>query len=381
MNYDIGIIGGGQLGKMLLEESMRWNYKIAFLEKDEYCPASLVSTHQKIGDINDASAIIELAQDCDVITYEIEHINVSALLELEEKGKKIIPSPLVLRMIQDKGNQKKFYSQNNLPTAAYFHIDKQKDLESALQLIKSEKVVFKSRLGGYDGKGINICHRHEIDKIKPFGFRNCIMEEFIPFRTEISVIVAYKNKDEIAVFPPVEMEFDTDANLVKYIYCPSFLDEDIQDKAKKLALQAIQAIASPGIYAVEMLLTNDNTLIINEIAPRPHNSGHHTIECCYTSQYEQLLRILMDLPLGSTEMISPAVMINIIGPTDVNGNYKLMNEKELLQEKGLYLHMYGKKTTKPFRKLGHITILNKDAQQIKNISNAIYQKINIQAVN
>lgn len=374
----IGIIGGGQLGKMLIEEAHRWNVECHFLEAQSDAPASIVCAHQVLGSLQDREAIYSLAQKCDVLTYEIEHINVDALLELESEGKKIIPSASILAFIQDKYLQKIFFQENDIPTAAFYEVRSKEDFMQTVNKIASEKIVIKTKKGGYDGKGVFILAKKDIDMDDlPFGGVDCILEECIDFSTEISVMVARDAEGNIACYPPVEMEFDPIGNLVKYVFCPSLLDSSIQIAAQEIVQKCIAQMKGVGLFAVEMFLDKEHRLYVNEIAPRPHNSGHQTIECSYTSQYEQLLRILLHKPLGSTATIQPAVMINIIGPNGWEGAYQLDGENELLQIEGLYIHLYGKKISKPLRKLGHITVLGKDIEDLRQKINLVESHLKI----
>lgn len=356
----IGIIGGGQLGRMMIEETLRLNISFNILDAED-CPcASLVDVHIK-GKLTDGAAIRKLAEVSDVLTYEIEHIDVATLLELEQEGKEIIPSPKVLQIIQDKGLQKAFFVLNNIPTSRFISVETPGEWIQAMEELGGKKLVAKTRKDGYDGKGVSIIKTNEIrsDQSKiPFS-QPAILEEFIPCQKEISVMVARDAAGNIKTWPVVEMVFDPVANLVTFLDCPATLDENIEMQAREIALHTIEKLNGTGVFAVEMFLTADDHILVNEVAPRPHNSGHHTIEACYTSQFEQLVRILAGLPLGSTELIQPAVMMNLLGADDFSGAYKLAGLEETSEMEGVYVHLYGKTESKPMRKMGHVTVMAK----------------------
>jgi 5-(carboxyamino)imidazole ribonucleotide synthase len=355
----IGIIGGGQLGKMLIEEGNRYNVLFNTLDPDGNSPASYISNKHIQGSLQDAYKINELANGADILTIEIEHINIEALKQLEAKGKIIYPNAGILEIVQDKGLQKQFYTKHNIPTAAYKLVQTPTDWTNALQETKWQKVAAKMRKGGYDGKGVALLNSAEILQDidnAPWDVPT-VLEEYIPNAKEISIIVNRNAGGEINCFDAVEMEFDAVANLVTYLKCPASISQDVHNKAKAIAQDVVVALNGIGIFAVEMFVTSTGEILVNEIAPRPHNSGHHTIEGCYTSQYEQLVRILLGKPLGSTGIIQPSAMINVLGANNFEGAYKLEFEKELLSMEGVYIHMYAKQISKPMRKLGHITVL------------------------
>jgi len=359
----IGIIGGGQLGRMMIEESLRLNNDFNILDAADCSCAALAKNHI-VGKLTDAEAIKKLADISDVLTFEIEHINVDVLIELEEGGKEIIPSPKVLKVIQDKGIQKEFFVTHNIPTAPFVLVNTTEDWLSAINKFGGEKLVAKTRKDGYDGKGVTIFKTADVKSI-PFNSPSLI-EAFIPCQKEISVMVARDTQGNIKTWPVVEMEFDPIANLVTFLDCPASLSPEKEQEAREIALNTIEKLNGVGVYAVEMFLTQDNQILVNEVAPRPHNSGHHTIEACYTSQFEQLVRILMGLPLGSTELIQPGVMMNLLGADDFSGTYRLQGLEEVSAMEGVYVHLYGKKESKPMRKMGHVTVTASTIQQAKN---------------
>jgi 5-(carboxyamino)imidazole ribonucleotide synthase len=353
----IGILGGGQLGKMLIESSRPWNIRNIVLENDANCPAAAVAEKIIIGSLQDQSKINELAENCDVLTWEIEHVNVDALIELEKKGKKIIPSPKILQVIQDKGLQKEFYRNNNLNTANYFICNTPLELDENIKLIEGDKIVIKTRKGGYDGKGVSIVHKSDVSTGNYIFNEPVVLEEFIPEVIECSVIVTRNEGGEIALFPSIEMYFHPVTNLVEFLFSPGRFSNNLVEKCNKLAIAAVEKLNGVGIFAVELFILKNGNVLINEIAPRPHNSGHHSIEGCYTSQFEQLNRILLGLPLGNAGLIKPCAMVNLVGPDRLNGKYKLTYAADLLSMEGVYIHLYGKKEIRPGRKMGHITIL------------------------
>ncbi len=375
-NKKIGIIGGGQLGKMLIEAGQPWNIHYTILETQS-APAADIANRHIIGELSDADKINALAAQCDVLTYEIEHINIQALLKLEQEGKRIIPSPAVLEIIQDKGLQKLFFRHNQIPTTDFELVDNSTEWTDKLLKLKGEKIAAKLRKGGYDGKGVELVNKSEMlnfyNKI-PFS-GPAVLEEFVENAIELAVIVARNEKGEIRTFPIVEMQFDPKANLVEFLFSPADISPEIEEKARRIAMETIFKMKGVGIFAVEMFLDQDQNLFVNEIAPRPHNSGHHTIEACYTSQYEQLNRILLELPLGSTELIKPAAMINILGFEGVKGAYEITGLDHILGIEGVYIHLYNKAETKPKRKMGHITILGDTIEQVKEKALVVKQHL------
>ena len=372
----IGIIGGGQLGRMMIEESLRLNNDFNILDAADCSCAALAKNHI-IGKLTNGDAIRKLANISDVITFEIEHIDVDTLMQLEKEGKEIIPSPQVLQIIQDKGIQKDFFKTHQIPTAPYILVETAEDWINAIHQLGGEKLVAKTRKDGYDGKGVTIFKSADVlsnSQLIPFNSPS-LVEVFIPCQKEISVMVARDVHGNIKTWPVVEMEFDPNANLVTFLDCPANLSVEMEHEAREIALRTIEKLNGVGVYAVEMFLTNENQILVNEVAPRPHNSGHHTIEACYTSQFEQLVRILMGLPLGSTDLIQPAVMMNLLGADDFTGTYRLQGLEEVSAMEGVYVHLYGKKESKPMRKMGHITVtaatLNAAKEKAKQVSKLV----------
>lgn len=354
----IGIIGGGQLGKMLIEAAQPLNIYCNILENDANAPASRIADEQVVGKLTDGDKIRQLAAMSDVLTYEIEHVGVDTLHELEAEGKTIIPSPRILEIIKDKGLQKQFYANNGIPTSPFVLVDTPDEWADALQKAGFEKFAAKSRTDGYDGKGVALCNAADILSGKtaiPFDSPS-MLEAFVENEKELSVIVARDRDGNTTTFPLVEMEFDPIANLVEFLACPAQVSDEAEKEARRVATMTIDKMQGVGIFAVEMFLDNEGKILVNEVAPRPHNSGHHTIEACYTSQYEQLLRILIGLPLGDTTLIQPAVMINLLGDEGFSGNYRLQGIEEAMKMPGVYIHLYNKKESRPMRKMGHVSI-------------------------
>jgi len=370
----IGIIGGGQLGRMMIEEGMRLNIEFNVLDGVD-CSCAGIATNHIVGGLMSDEAIRRLSDISDVLTFEIEHVNVETLLDLEKSGKEIIPSPRVLQIIQDKGLQKEFFLQHNIPTSQFTFVESANEWLETINKFGGAKLVAKTRKDGYDGKGVAVFNTAEVlsnsAKI-PFSTPS-IIEEFVQCKKELSVMVARDIKGNILTWPLVEMVFDPIANLVTFLECPSEVNDTIAEKARRIAAQTIEALNGIGVYAVEMFLDMNDSILVNEVAPRPHNSGHHTIEACYTSQFEQLVRILAGLPLGSTNLIKPAIMINLLGASDFSGNYKLEGLEQISSMEGVYIHLYGKKESKPMRKMGHVTVISDNLEDAKRKANLVTQ--------
>lgn len=359
---------------MLIEAGQPWNIHYTILESGQAPAANAANRHIE-GSLMDAAKIGELASVCDVLTYEIEHINVEALMKLESGGKRIIPSPRILEIIQDKGLQKLFFSHHHIPSTDFELAENPSEWAEKLLKLKGDKVAAKLRKGGYDGKGVELVNKQEMlndpGKI-PFD-GPVVLEEFVENAVELSVIVARNEAGDIRTFPAVEMEFDPKANLVEFLFAPANISREIDEKAKRVAMETIFKMEGVGLFAVEMFMNGDQEIFVNEIAPRPHNSGHHTIEACYTSQYEQLNRILLGLPLGDTSLIKPAAMINLLGFEGVQGAYEITGLEHILDIPGVYIHLYNKAETKPKRKMGHITIIADTLEQVKENAKKVKQ--------
>jgi 5-(carboxyamino)imidazole ribonucleotide synthase len=353
----IGILGGGQLGKMLCLAAANWDFKIYILDPTPGCPASQVCTECTLGDFNNYDDVLAFGRDKDVITIEIEHVNTDALRELQRLGKIVHPSPEALEVIKDKGLQKVFYQENDIPTAKFEVFEDEKALLLAIESGRwTLPLVQKTRTAGYDGKGVAVLRtKQDLEtKLLPGA---CIAEILADIQVEIAVIAAKNPAGDVAVFPAVEMDFHPEANLVEFLLCPARVSSLVEAEAEALAERVIRALDVCGLLAVEMFLTKSGELIVNESAPRPHNSGHHTIDSAITSQFEQHLRAITDLPLGAgTQKVAAAVMLNLLGEPGHKGPVHYEGAEKCLAMEGVHLHLYGKALTAPFRKMGHATI-------------------------
>ena len=368
----LGILGGGQLGRMLIQEAVNFNIHISVLDPSVNAPCADLANNFVVGNFNDYQTVLNFGKSVDVLTIEIEHVNIEALEELERLGKKVFPTPQALRTIQDKGLQKQFYRANNIPTAPFHLID---NAEDALLFKEKGPFMQKLRKGGYDGKGVTPL-RTEAEFNAAFNAPS-VLEEFVPFVKELAVIVARNENGELATFPLVEMEFNSEANLVEFIFSPANVNVEIENNAKKIATDIANKLEHIGLLAIELFLTEDGNLLVNEIAPRPHNSGHHTIEACFVSQYGMHLRAILNMPLGSTGLRTPAVMINLLGEKGFEGKARYENIEEVLHTEGAYIHLYGKENTKPFRKMGHITVCNSNLEQAKDIARRFLKEVRV----
>ena len=375
----VGIIGGGQLGMMTIEAKFpSLPVEFVVLEQSADCPAAPISNQFIAGSLKSEADIRTLAEASDVLTWEIEHINVDALVKLEKEGKTIIPKPSVLQTIQDKGIQKQFFQQHNIPTAHFALCDAQSITEALLSQFPGEQIVIKTRTGGYDGKGVAILNKSEALQSMPFS-GNILIETFVPNALEIAVIVAIAQDGSHAVYPAIEMYFNPKSNLVEFLFSPARISTELEKKIQAIGLQCVQKLNSPGLFAVELFLTENQEIWVNEIAPRPHNSGHHTIEGCHCSQFEQFLRILSGAPLGDPYLVQPAAMINIVGPTHLSGDYQLANEDSLTQNGDVFIHMYRKSETRPNRKLGHATVIAPNLEALLERAESVKNQLEVTA--
>ncbi len=352
-----GILGGGQLGRMLCQAALPWNLEIGILDPAPDCPAAGVCTRFVQGDFKNYDDVLAFGQYYDLLTIEIEHVNTEALHVLEKMGKAIHPAPRVIDIVKDKGLQKQFYAAYGIPTAPFQLF---RDEKALVEAVDSQQLSFpfvqKTRTAGYDGKGVSIIRnsRDLTEKLLPGP---CLTEELVSVKTEIAVIAARNPNGEVRVFPAVEMDFHPDANLVERLVCPARIGALDAARAEVLAETVIRALDVCGLLAVEMFLTTDGDLLVNEVAPRPHNSGHHTIEAAATSQFQQHLRAIYNWPLGPTTAVSPAVMLNVLGEEGHKGPVTYEGLADCLAVDGVHVHLYGKNRTAPFRKMGHLTVL------------------------
>jgi 5-(carboxyamino)imidazole ribonucleotide synthase len=370
--FKIGMLGGGQLGRMFIQEAMNFDAHVHCLDPDANAPCKNLASSFTHGSLTDYETVVSFGRDKDVVSIEIEHVNVEALETLEKQGIKVFPQPRVLSIVQDKGLQKQFYAEKKLPTSAFSLVNNKAEL---LQNHPEFPFVLKLRKGGYDGKGVQII-KNQSDLENAFD-APCVIEEMVPFTKELSVIVARNESGETVVYPTVECEFNAVANLVEFLFAPAGISTEVENNARKLALQVINELDMVGILAVEMFLTADNHILINEIAPRPHNSGHHTIECNYTSQFEQHLRSIVNAPLGSPDIIFPGVMINLLGEEGFEGPAKYDGIEDVMRMPGVNVHLYGKDNTKPFRKMGHITIYGPDLDNCKLTGRQVAEQLKV----
>lgn len=375
----IGIIGGGQLGKMILSESNRMNLKTLVLDSNENSPCKNLCDNFYLGNLDNYNDIIEFGQKCDLITFEIEHINIDALFELEKIGKKVYPKPQTLSIIQDKSKQKQFYNENNLPTSDFNYY---KNLEKLQDDVSIGKIrfpsVWKKTKYGYDGFGVKVLK----SKKDVSNLPDCemIIEDFIPFKKELAVIVARNLNGEIKTYETVEMEFNVISNQVEFVISPSKISKELNLRAKKIAIEVTKKIDNIGLLAVEMFLTHDNNILINEVAPRPHNSGHFTIEACPTSQFEQHLRSILNLKLGNTKHNGNAIMLNLVGNDGFEGNVFYENLHEAFNEENTHLHIYGKEKTRANRKMGHITIICDKFEEAYKRATKLKNRIKVKSI-
>lgn len=371
-SFKLGMLGGGQLGRMFIQEAINFDLHVHVMDPDSEAPCKAIAHSFTCGSLNDYDAVFNFGKDKTVLTVEIENVNTEALEALEAKGVKVFPQPRVLKTIKDKGIQKQFFIDNNIPTAPFQLIEANESLDQYEHLLPC---VQKLRTGGYDGKGVQTI-KTTSDFAKGFTAPS-ILEEMIPFIKELSVIVARNEQGEIAVYPTVECEFSAEANLVEFLFAPADISPEIEEKAQAIAIDVIQKLDMVGILAVEFFLTKEHTLLVNEIAPRPHNSGHHTIECTTTSQFEQHLRSVLNLHLGATHIIQAGAMINLLGEPGFEGNVIYEGLYEYLGQPGIHPHLYGKSTTKPFRKMGHITIAGPTLSTVKNLALEVKNAIRV----
>ena len=377
-DFKLGIIAGGQMGKMLVLAASNWDVKTYILDADEHCPASTGCTGFFKGNPLNYEDVIRFGKRVDLITFEIEHVNIAALKKLKADGKKIFPDPDTLEIIQDKGLQKQFYQSNHIPSLPFSLFDNKDEIMAAAESgTISFPFVQKLRKGGYDGKGVSIIRSG--NDLNDLLEGPSLTEQLIEIRHEISVIVARNDKGEVKCFPVVEMEFNEEANLVERLVCPSSLDPEIIRQANEIAKRIISSFHLRGLLAVEMLVDKNNRVWVNEVAPRPHNSGHHTIESVVTSQFEQLLRAIFNFPLGSTQLKLPSVMINLLGEPGYEGAVKYEGLTECMGIEGVKIHLYGKKITKPFRKMGHVTILAFTIEEAKLKADMVKQKLKVKS--
>lgn len=361
-----GILGGGQLGKMLLQAAANYPVETFVLENDNECPAAHLSNHFVKGDITNFDDVYNFGKNLDTITIEIESVNIEALLKLEEEGVKIFPRPSALSIVKNKIFQKQFYVEHQVPSAGFIITQNKEELKDHTSFLPA---VHKLAMGGYDGRGVVILKAKE--NIHNGFDEPAILEKEVHIKKEISIIVALNETGDVAIYPPVEMIFNKDFNLLEYQLSPAQLEQQLLWKAEAIALTVVKNFKSAGIFAVEMFLDMAGNLLVNEIAPRVHNSGHHTIEANYSSQFDMLWRIMLGYPLGNTDHIMPAAIVNIIGEANCSGEAKYEGLEKVLEIDNVFVHIYGKKETRPGRKMGHVTVLSNERQELIHTSNKI----------
>ena len=374
-NFKLGILGGGQLGKMLLLETQRFDIQTYILDPNKSSPSKNLCNKFIIGDLNNFDDVYNFGKKVDVLTIEIEHINISALKKLELEGVKVFPSPKSLEIIKNKATQKDFYKKNNIPSSKYYKFNSIEELKK-----KNLKYpfVWKSCEMGYDGKGVEIIKTEEdLKKISRLE-KIILIEECIDIDKELSVILSKNNNGDIKIYPIVEMGFNDDANLVDIVISPARINKDIEEKSYKIGKLIVEKFKTNGTFAVELFLTKSGEVLVNETAPRVHNSGHWTLNGSYTNQFEQHIRAILNLPLGDTSQIMPTIMINLIGDKKHIGNVLYQELESILKIKGVYPFIYGKKETKPFRKMGHINVISQNSiEEAISLSNKIKEKIKV----
>ncbi len=372
----MGVLGGGQLGKMLLTETQKFDIYTLILDKNPEAPCAQICNEFHQGDLFDFDTVYNFGKKVDVLTIEIENVNIDALDKLEAEGLTIYPKPANLRIIQNKARQKLFYKDYQIPTADFSHYAFLEELKHSYENnIIEFPFVWKSAQFGYDGTGVKVVRTYEDLQSLPEG--ECIAEKLIPFKNELAVIVARNSNGSVRTYPVVEMEFHPEANQVEYVICPARIDSKVAEKAREIALKVASSFDFVGLLAVEMFQTTDDQILVNEVAPRTHNSGHYSIEASYTNQFEQHVRSILNLPLGNTESKVAGIMVNLVGEEGYTGDVVYENMTKILKIDGVTPHIYGKKTTKPFRKMGHVTIVNKDINEARKIAQQVKETIRV----
>lgn len=375
-DFKLGILGGGQLGKMLLADARKFDIQTYIIDPSKEAPSQFGACYFQIGNLMDYDTIYEFGKKVDLLTIEIENVNLDALDQLEAEGLPIYPSPKTLRLIQNKGRQKDFYVENNIPTSQHQRFENIENLKLEIEKGKLNfPFVWKCAQFGYDGNGVKICRTSNDLNLLPDV--ECIAEEMVPFKNELAVIVVRSVSGEVKTYPVVEMEFHPEANQVEYVICPARIDEKVAQKAQEIALKVSKAFNHVGLLAVEMFQTQDDEILVNEVAPRPHNSGHYSIEASYTSQFENHLRAILGLPLGNTDSKVAGIMVNLVGAEGYSGQVVYENIEKIMSIDGVTPHIYGKRETRPFRKMGHVTIVNENMDEARRIAEEVKNSIRV----
>lgn len=375
-DFKLGILGGGQLGKMLLADTRKFDIQTLVLDPSEEAPAQFGCNAFYKGSLMDFDTVYQFGKMADLLTIEIENVNLDALDKLEAEGIPVFPSPKTLRLIQNKGKQKDFYVSHHIPTSAHQRFAGLDDLKETLEKDRLQfPFVWKCAQFGYDGNGVKIV-RSAID-LMHLPDVECIAEEMVAFKNELAVIVARSVSGEVKTYPVVEMEFHPEANQVEYVICPARIDEKVALKATETALKVSESFNHVGLLAVEMFQTQNDEILVNEVAPRPHNSGHYSIEASYASQFENHLRAILDLPLGNTDSKVAGIMVNLVGEEGFSGPVVYQNISDIMAIDGVTPHIYGKRETRPFRKMGHVTIVNEDMAKARKIAEEVKNTIRV----
>jgi 5-(carboxyamino)imidazole ribonucleotide synthase len=375
-DFKLGILGGGQLGRMLLAETQKLAIYTSILDGNKNAPCAEICNHFEVGDLLDFDTVYNFGKTVNLLTIEIENINLDALDKLEDEGLTIYPKPKDLRIIQSKARQKNFYKDHQIATAPFSHYAYLEELHHSYEnSIIDFPFVWKAARFGYDGNGVKIVRT--VDDLNSLPNVECITEKLIPFKNELAVIVARNAAGETKTYPVVEMEFHPEANQVEYVICPARIEESVAKKAQAVALKVVNDLDFIGLLAVEMFQTVDDKILVNEVAPRPHNSGHYSIEASYTNQFEQHIRSVLNLPLGNTASKVAGIMVNLVGEEGFSGDVIYQNIEEILKIDGVTPHIYGKKETRPFRKMGHVTIVNADIDKAREIAQKVKETIRV----
>lgn len=375
-NFKLGILGGGQLGKMMLYSTRKFDITAYVMDSSDDAPCKIACNQFTLGDLMDFDAVYNFGKQVDLLTFEIENVNVDALERLEKEGVIVYPSSKNLRIIQNKATQKLYYRDHDIPTSNFTRFAYLSEIEDAvINGTLKLPFVWKAAQFGYDGNGVKMVR--QLSDLKGLAKGECIAEDLVPFKNELAVIVARNASGEVKTYPVVEMEFHPEANQVEYVICPARIDKVVAQKAIDVALKVSKAFKHVGLLAVEMFQTETDAILVNEVAPRPHNSGHQTIEANYTSQFEQHIRAILDLPLGNTESTVGGIMVNLVGAEGYTGDVIYDNIEHIMGLDGVTPHIYGKKQTRPFRKMGHVTIVNKDITQARQIAQQVKQTIKV----
>ena len=372
-DFKLGILGGGQLGKMLLQVTSRLSIKTNILDPSKDSPCKNLCNEFEIGNLMDFDSVYQFGKKCDLVTFEIEHVNIEALEKLESEGTKVYPSSKTLKIIQNKNLQKQFFIDNNIPTSDFWYFKSPKDFKNSFHKNQiSFPCVWKKTKFGYDGYGVEIIK--SIKQIDNLPNEEFIIEEFIPFEKELATTIVRNNSGDIQIFPLVQMDFNKESNQVEYVVCPAQVNREIKDLANALAMKVSKSFKHVGLLAIEMFLTKDNKILINEVAPRPHNSAHYSIEACENSQFQQHINSILDLKLGSCESNNNAIMVNLVGEKGYSGPVIYHGIEKAMEQSNVSVHIYGKSNTKPNRKMGHVTVTDenlknglKKAKSIKNL--------------